>query len=45
LQINDTYTDAMPLLMGLVINIPEERLPGELAALMVNLSFYYKIVN
>jgi hypothetical protein len=37
-----TYTDAMPLLMGLVINIPEERLPGELAALMINLSFYYK---
>mmetsp|Transcript_2845 Transcript_2845/g.3050 ORF Transcript_2845/g.3050 Transcript_2845/m.3050 type:complete len:107 (+) Transcript_2845:140-460(+) len=25
-----TYTDAMPLLMGFVINIPEERLPGEL---------------
>lgn len=37
-----TYTDAMPLLMGFVINIPEERLPGELAALMINLSYYPK---
>ena len=35
-----TYTDAMPLLMGLVINFPEEKLPGELAALMINLSYH-----
>jgi hypothetical protein len=37
-----TYTDGMPLLMGLVLNMPEDRLPAELAALMINLSYYPK---
>jgi hypothetical protein len=37
-----TYTDGMPLLMGLVLNMPEDRLPAELAALMINLSYHPK---
>lgn len=33
-----TYTDGIPLLMGMVINFPQDYLAKELAALMVNLS-------
>jgi hypothetical protein len=33
-----TYTDGIPLLMGMVINFPQNLLARELAALMVNLS-------
>ena len=32
------YTDAVPLLMGMVINFPQNNLAKELAALMINLS-------
>ena len=34
-----TYTDGIPILMGLVINFPQDFLAKELAALMVNLSY------
>lgn len=34
-----TYTGAVPILMGLVINFPQDFLAKELAALMVNISY------
>mmetsp|Transcript_29766 Transcript_29766/g.49787 ORF Transcript_29766/g.49787 Transcript_29766/m.49787 type:complete len:947 (-) Transcript_29766:278-3118(-) len=34
-----TYTDGVPILMGLVINFPQDYLARELAALMVNISY------
>jgi len=34
-----TYTDGMSILMGMVINFPQNNLPRELAALVVNLSY------
>lgn len=34
-----TYTGAVPILMGLVINFPQDMLAKELAALMVNISY------
>ncbi len=33
-----TYTDAIPLVMQLVINFPQPKLPKELVALAINLS-------
>ena len=33
------YTDGIPILMGLVINFPQDLLARELAALMINLSY------
>ena len=33
-----TYTDGIPILIGMVINFPQDFLAKELAALMVNLS-------
>lgn len=34
-----TYTDCMQLLMGMVINFPQDNLAKELAALVINLSY------
>jgi hypothetical protein len=34
-----TYTDGVPILMGLVINFPQPTLAKELAALVVNISY------
>ncbi|CAE7385495.1 KAP115 [Symbiodinium microadriaticum] len=33
-----TYTDGMPLIMGMIINFPQDTLPKELAGLSVNIS-------
>lgn len=35
-----TYTDAIPMLMGLVLRFPQDLLAKELAALMINLSYH-----
>jgi hypothetical protein len=34
-----TYTDGIPILMGMVINFPQDHLPKELAAVVINFSF------
>ena len=34
-----TYTEGIPIMMGMIINFPQETLPRELAGLAVNLSF------
>lgn len=40
-----TYTDGIPMLMGLVLNFPQDMLAKELAALMINLSYYPRNVE
>lgn len=40
-----TYTDGIPMLMGLVLNFPQDMLARELAALMINLSYYPRNVE
>jgi hypothetical protein len=40
-----TYTEAIQLLMGMIVNFPQPQLPKELAAVMVNLSHNPKNVE